>query len=123
MQDAAGFANIITMLRESGKPVVGHNMLFDVVYTLNMFVADYPQWPEFKAAAAEVFPGGVYDTKHLCASLLATDPSLLPYTSLGPLFESLQQRDAALPHRRLLATAAATNSTTRCAITSRCSEM
>jgi hypothetical protein len=59
-----------------------------IVYTLNMFVADYQQWPEFKAAA--VFPERCHhDTKHLCASLLAADASLL-LTSLGPLFETLQ---------------------------------
>jgi hypothetical protein len=61
-----------------------------------MFVADYQQW--LSSRQLPLPPGGVYDTKHLCASLLAAeDASLPPHTSLGPLFESPQERDLAAP--------------------------
>jgi poly(A)-specific ribonuclease len=52
-------------IRAAGKPAVGHNCLFDLVYVLTQFVDHNETWPEFQAAMGKWFPGGLYDTKHL----------------------------------------------------------
>ena len=57
-------------MRDCGKPVVGHNLSFDLSYTLHSCAAELPDtWAEYKALVARWFPGGVYDTKHLAAQL------------------------------------------------------
>ena len=53
------------------------------------FVGTHPTWPSFQQAMADWFPGGIYDTKHLCKFLNDRHERLLPDTSLGPLFEGL----------------------------------
>lgn len=101
LQAAAGFSRVISLIQASRKPVVGHNMLFDLIYVLNIFVADFPAWPDFKAAADVWFPGGIYDTKHLTHALEARHQArsggngggaaapLFDSTTLGDLYEAL----------------------------------
>ena len=113
VQAAVGFSHVISALQASGKPVVGHNMLFDVIYVLNIFVADYPGWPAFKAACEHWFKGGVYDTKHITRALDERHPPdagggpLFDSTTLGDLYEALvlgkQPPAAAARWRSLLA--------------------
>ena len=58
-----GFTRVIQKITESGKLVVGHNMLLDVAYTLNQFAAPLPtDYLEFKELAASALPR-VMDTK------------------------------------------------------------
>jgi len=58
-----GFTRVIQKITESGKLVVGHNMLLDVAYTLNQFAAPLPtDYLEFKELAASALPM-VMDTK------------------------------------------------------------
>ena len=58
-----GFTRVIQKITESGKLVVGHNMLLDVAYTLNQFAAPLPtDYLEFKELAAYALPM-VMDTK------------------------------------------------------------
>ena len=49
LEEALGFTRVIQKITESGKLVVGHNMLLDVAYTLNQFGAPLPtDYSEFK---------------------------------------------------------------------------
>eukprot|EP00892_Ulva_mutabilis_P009389 jgi/Ulvmu1/6822/UM031_0026.1 len=96
IEAAAGFSHVIAALKAAGKPVVGHNMLFDLIYVLNIFVADFPTWRAFKAGCMEWFPGGVYDTKHITRALDArhADGGAVPLfdsTTLGDLYEAIVQ--------------------------------
>jgi hypothetical protein len=115
-QDAGGISNLMVMLRDSGKPVIGHNCLFDLVYILTQFVAPHATWPDFKAAIAQWLPAGVYDTKYLSKMLLGRHKAILPSTTLGPLYEHLKQHGEDAPHIRLLADAAASGVVPRCGI-------
>ena len=46
------------MLRDSGKPAVGHNCLFDLAFTLEHLAEPLPQqWPAFKHLVKKWFPG------------------------------------------------------------------
>jgi len=63
LEDSLGFTRVIQKITESGKLVVGHNMLLDVAFTLNQFAAPLPtDYHEFKALAATGLPR-VMDTK------------------------------------------------------------
>ena len=49
LEAAVGFSKVIRRISESQKTVVGHNMLLDVCYTLQQFVAPLPEdYDEFK---------------------------------------------------------------------------
>jgi len=63
LEGTMGFTRVIQRITESGKLVVGHNMLLDVAFTLNQFAAPLPtDYSEFKVLAASVLPR-VIDTK------------------------------------------------------------
>jgi hypothetical protein len=57
---AAGFSQVMELLRESKKPAVGHNVRFDVAYVLAGFVQNpLPKtWSGFKQLVGSWFPGG-----------------------------------------------------------------
>ena len=49
LEGTMGFTRVIQKIAESGKLVVGHNMLLDVAFTLNQFAAPLPtDYSEFK---------------------------------------------------------------------------
>ena len=49
LEGSLGFTRVIQRITESGKLVVGHNMLLDVAFTLNQFAAPLPtDYSEFK---------------------------------------------------------------------------
>ena len=59
-------------IRDSGKPAVGHNLAFDLSYSLHSFAQELPgSWDEYKDLVGRWFPGGVYDTKHLSGTYAA----------------------------------------------------
>jgi len=65
-----GFTAVFEAMRACGAPAVGHNLAWDLAYTLEAFVGPLPpSWAEYKALAAAWFPGGVYDTKRLSTEL------------------------------------------------------
>lgn len=37
LRDAAGFTSVFEMMRACGKPAVGHNLMFDLSYSLSSF--------------------------------------------------------------------------------------
>lgn len=60
-----GFTKVIRHLSESGKPIVGHNCLLDVLKIYNQFIKPLPgKFKDFKKAFNSAFPI-VFDTKHL----------------------------------------------------------
>jgi poly(A)-specific ribonuclease len=71
INQAAGFSTIFELLRDCQKPAVGHNLGFDLAYSLHSFVKPLPAgWLEYKQLIDRWFPGGVYDTKYLASKLL-----------------------------------------------------
>ncbi|KAI7889260.1 ribonuclease H-like domain-containing protein [Mucor mucedo] len=65
---AIGFRKVIDMISESGKIVVGHNMLLDVCHMIGQFVEPLPETlEEFKTLSHRIFPNMI-DTKNMCSS-------------------------------------------------------
>lgn len=74
-EEAVGFSTVIDMLGKSGLPLVGHNLLLDIAYSMEHFVGPLPEkWDDFKAKVSSIFKGGVYDTKYICGQT----PELFP---------------------------------------------
>ncbi|KAG1668716.1 Poly(A)-specific ribonuclease PARN [Nymphon striatum] len=68
LEDAIGFSKIIDCISKSGKLLVGHNMLLDILLSINQFRCPLPEtYEDFKALAQCIFPR-ILDTK-LMASL------------------------------------------------------
>ncbi|XP_073398983.1 poly(A)-specific ribonuclease PARN isoform X1 [Dendrobates tinctorius] len=88
LNDAVGFSRVIQAISSSGKLVVGHNMMLDVMHTINQFYCQLPvDLEEFKRLTNCVFPR-VLDTK-LMAS---TQPfkAIISHTVLAELEKRLQ---------------------------------
>jgi len=63
LEEAFGFSKVIQKMTESGKLVVGHNMILDIAHTLNQFCGPLPEtYQDFKAMTSAVFPK-LLDTK------------------------------------------------------------
>uniref|UniRef100_A0A2D4H544 Uncharacterized protein n=2 Tax=Micrurus corallinus TaxID=54390 RepID=A0A2D4H544_MICCO len=68
LRDAVGFSRVIHALANSGKLVVGHNMLLDVMHTIHQFYCSLPEdFREFKELATCVFPR-LLDTKLMAST-------------------------------------------------------
>ncbi|CAH0390276.1 unnamed protein product [Bemisia tabaci] len=64
-----GFSKIVKLLMEFKKPIVGHNLLLDLLILHNQFYLPLPKtYKEFKASIRLLFPQ-VYDTKFLSFEL------------------------------------------------------
>lgn len=86
INEAAGFAAVFEAMRECGKPAVGHNLAFDLAYSLHSYAEELPEtWEEYKALVGRWFPAGIYDTKHLSAQL----PAVFEDTSLGYIHDGM----------------------------------
>ncbi|KAM9314934.1 poly(A)-specific ribonuclease PARN isoform 1-T1 [Pholidichthys leucotaenia] len=89
LNDAVGFSRVIHAISKSGKLVVGHNMLLDVMHTIHQFYCPLPEdLQDFKEVTKCVFPR-LLDTK-LMAS---TQPfkELITNTSLAELEKRLKE--------------------------------
>ena len=57
-------------MRDCNKPAVGHNLSFDLTFSLAAFAQQLPQgWLAFKQLVQRWLPGGVWDTKYLAQEL------------------------------------------------------
>ena len=94
--DAAAFASVLDAMRESSKPAVGHNLAFDIAYSIHSFVSPLPaSWEEFREVVMWQFPGGIFDTKLISQHMLKDkDPDI--DTSLGPLYATLMEEHEGL---------------------------
>ncbi|XP_045448596.1 poly(A)-specific ribonuclease PARN-like [Melitaea cinxia] len=64
-EDAVGFSKVARMISQSEKLVIGHNMLLDLLHTLNHFFQPLPSdYESFKEFAHCMFPR-LLDTKYL----------------------------------------------------------
>jgi len=60
-----GFTEIVEILSESKIPIIGHNMIYDVMLLYHQFLGDFPEtYEEFTKKWSEAFPM-TYDTKLL----------------------------------------------------------
>ncbi|XP_037093747.1 poly(A)-specific ribonuclease PARN-like, partial [Pollicipes pollicipes] len=83
LDEAAGFCQVISAISESGKTVVGHNMLLDLLHMVEQFVCPLPQsYADFRAVVGCVFPSLV-DTKVMGSTQPFRD--LIPSTTLGEM--------------------------------------
>ncbi|XP_065065727.1 poly(A)-specific ribonuclease PARN-like [Rhopilema esculentum] len=87
-ETAVGFLTIAKLLSRSQKLIVGHNMLIDLMLTINQFFTPLPDsYDDFKEIVQTFFPK-LIDTK-----LLATSEPLkkkVPTSALDPLFAFLK---------------------------------
>ncbi|XP_052241794.1 poly(A)-specific ribonuclease PARN-like isoform X2 [Dreissena polymorpha] len=68
IDDAVGFTHVIKMISQSGKLVVGHNMLLDIAHTIHQFMYPLPtEYQDFKAMCRCVFPR-LIDTKLMAST-------------------------------------------------------
>ncbi|XP_029006735.1 poly(A)-specific ribonuclease PARN [Betta splendens] len=89
LNDAVGFSRVVHAISKSGKLVVGHNMLLDVMHTIHQFYCPLPEdLQDFKEVTMCVFPR-LLDTK-LMAS---TQPfkEVITCTSLAELEKQLKE--------------------------------
>ncbi|NXY74750.1 PARN ribonuclease, partial [Glareola pratincola] len=89
LNDAVGFSRVVHAITNSGKLVIGHNMLLDVMHTIHQFCYPLPDdLSEFKEVTSCVFPR-LLDTK-LMAS---TQPfkEIINNTSLAELEKRLKE--------------------------------
>ncbi|KAJ8001413.1 hypothetical protein DPEC_G00169250 [Dallia pectoralis] len=89
LNDAVGFSRVIHAISKSGKLVVGHNMLLDVMHTIHQFYCGLPEdLNDFKEVTQCVFPR-LLDTKLMAT----TQPfkELINNTSLAELQKQLKE--------------------------------
>lgn len=68
MESIAGFTLIFEEIWNSGKPLIGHNSLYDVLFLYSSFVDNLPSdYLNFKKALAE--GRRFYDTKYIATRL------------------------------------------------------
>lgn len=60
------------MLQKAGKPIVGHNMMFDILFTYSKFIGPLPPtYKQFAKLWTQLFCGGTYDTKCLSKHIIS----------------------------------------------------
>ncbi|XP_060755317.1 poly(A)-specific ribonuclease PARN isoform X2 [Neoarius graeffei] len=95
LNDAVGFSRVIHAISKSGKLVVGHNMLLDVMHTIHQFYCPLPEeLDDFKEVAMCVFPR-LLDTK-LMASMQPFKERITN-TSLAELEKQLKEKPFKAP--------------------------
>ncbi|XP_021925751.1 poly(A)-specific ribonuclease PARN-like isoform X2 [Zootermopsis nevadensis] len=89
LEDAVGFTSVLRKISESGKLVVGHNMLLDVCHVINQCYFPLPEdYSEFKEMVRCVFPN-LLDTKYMSDLPLFKDK--ISSNALGHLFKTLSE--------------------------------
>ncbi|CAN0197567.1 poly(A)-specific ribonuclease PARN [Lampetra fluviatilis] len=95
LQDAVGFTKVIQAISKSGKLLVGHNMLLDVMHTVHQFYSPLPEsLDEFKELTNCVFPR-LLDTKLMSS----THPfkEVIQFTTLADLHRRLSETPFKMP--------------------------
>ena len=98
LETALGFTRVIEKITESGKLVLGHNMILDIAQTINQFCGPLPEsYTEFKSMSREVFPN-LLDTK-LMANTIPFKQEIYN-SSLEELYKTVQSPPYSLPEVR-----------------------
>lgn len=86
-----GFAAVVQILIDAKKPIIGHNMIYDIIYLYNQFIDDLPTtYLEFISKWHSLFPY-VYDNKVLCSQA-----EYFGRTDLGYIYEKCTTNDRLL---------------------------
>ncbi|XP_073916156.1 poly(A)-specific ribonuclease PARN isoform X3 [Castor canadensis] len=89
LNDAVGFSRVIHAIAKSGKLVIGHNMLLDIMHTVHQFYCPLPaDLREFKEMTTCVFPR-LLDTKLMASTQPFKD--IINNTSLAELEKRLKE--------------------------------
>ncbi|KAI8825287.1 ribonuclease H-like domain-containing protein [Fimicolochytrium jonesii] len=92
LAELVGFRKVLDLISKSRKPVVGHNMMLDLLHTFQSFHKNLPEdVADFRKDLSELFPI-IYDTKHLAHSNEKLQP-LIMRSSLNDVL----QRTARVP--------------------------
>ncbi|XP_013382568.1 pre-piRNA 3'-exonuclease trimmer [Lingula anatina] len=86
-----GFSRVIDLISNSKKPLIGHNMLLDLMLIHDKFYLPLPDdYLTFKKNIHQLFPC-IIDTKHFSSEIRKSveDSGLLKSTSLGTLYEEM----------------------------------
>ena len=95
LESALGFTRVIDKMTESGKLVIGHNMILDVAQIVNQFCGPLPETlGDFKSILTSVFPRLV-DTK-LMANTIPFKQEIFN-SSLEELYKTVQYAPYSLP--------------------------
>lgn len=87
IENAVGFSSVIKMLSQSGKLIVGHNMMLDLMHVIHQFCCPLPDdVGDFKATMQALFPR-IVDTKVMATTQPFRDQ--IPSTVLGDLVKHL----------------------------------
>uniref|UniRef100_A0A0V0GB39 Putative polya-specific ribonuclease parn-like domain-containing protein 1 n=1 Tax=Triatoma dimidiata TaxID=72491 RepID=A0A0V0GB39_TRIDM len=91
IESLRGFTKLFKLLTRSKKPLVGHNLLFDLLIMYNQFYQQLPSnYTTFKNKVHEMFPH-IYDTKLMAFEIQKLLNKVLLYdTSLGNLYQYFQ---------------------------------
>lgn len=113
LEDAVGFSKIIKLISQSGKLIVGHNIMLDLMHTINSYIYPLPQeYNDFKDILKCTFPQ-ILDTKVLASSeylkdyinntglnnllnIILKEPFKLPEIEAGSGFEKYNLTDRLL---------------------------
>jgi CAF1 family ribonuclease len=88
VHDRLGFRQVWKLLTGSGKPLVLHNGLLDILFLMQSFESDLPvSYGEFKQSLTTLFPGGIYDTRLIS---LESSHSLFPTVHNGNFSAALE---------------------------------
>ncbi|KAK7112946.1 poly(A)-specific ribonuclease PARN-like [Littorina saxatilis] len=89
LEEAVGFSKVMKLISKSGKLVIGHNMILDVMHMLNDFLCPLPaDLEEFKSMVKCCLPR-LIDTKFMASTHPLRD--VIPNTALGNLQETLEK--------------------------------
>lgn len=87
--EAVGFSKIIRLITKTEKLMVGHNMLYDLMYAVRQYVCDLPDnLLDFKALCRCAFPS-IADTKLMAGMIPFKD--MIESTALGDLYSKLKK--------------------------------
>lgn len=90
LTEAAGFSKILHIISKCKKPLVGHNLMLDIMHVVGQFLTDLPDtYEEFKEVVHDMFPD-LYDTKYVASTLALR--KLVPSTTLEDLNETLSRK-------------------------------
>ncbi|KZC04656.1 Poly(A)-specific ribonuclease PARN [Dufourea novaeangliae] len=95
IKEAVGFSTVLKKIAESGKLIVGHNMLLDICHIIHKFFGPLPEtYTEFKSLVHSLFPR-ILDTKVLCQSQQFKEN--VPSSNLNVLLERVSKSPFKIP--------------------------